>query len=327
MAEILDETDALEPAAALLAAGGIAAIPTETVYGLAADASNGAAVARIFEAKGRPRFNPLIAHVADMAMAHELATFDATSRRLAETFWPGPLTLVLPRMASTAVHDLVSAGLDTVAIRMPRGFGGRLIARLGRPIAAPSANSSGRISATSAEAVQEDLGERIDLIVDGGATPVGIESTIVKVVDGKLWLLRPGGLAADEIEGVAGAHLRRGKAEGGVEAPGQLLSHYAPRATLRLGAMEVGQGEALLGFGKVRAAGAEGAAAVLNLSSSGDLREAATNLFAHLRQLDASGARVIAVEPIPETGLGEAINDRLTRAAAPRDLGVVNRKA
>ncbi len=200
MARLIEETMALEPAAAMLAAGGIAAIPTETVYGLAADVSNGQAVARIFEAKRRPRFNPLIAHVADIAMAERLAVFDPVSMRLAKAFWPGPLTLVVPRRPDAPVHDLVTAGLDTIALRMPRGFGNRLIARLGRPLAAPSANSSGRISATTAEAVQADLGDRIDLIVDGGPTPVGVESTIVKVDGDRVVLLRPGGIPADEID-------------------------------------------------------------------------------------------------------------------------------
>ncbi|UCI10306.1 threonylcarbamoyl-AMP synthase [Mesorhizobium sp. B1-1-8] len=304
-------------ALALLEGGDVVAIPTETVYGLAGDATNGVAVARIFEAKGRPRFNPLIAHVADLAMAARIAEFDPLSAKLAEAFWPGPITLVLPQRPGNGIHPLVTAGLDTIALRIPRGFGGELIASLGRPLAAPSANSSGRISATTAEAVADDLGDRIKLVVDGGATPVGLESTIVKIEDGKLRLLRPGGIAAEEIEAVAGAKLLRGAA--GIEAPGMLASHYAPGASVRLNAEEVAGGEALLAFGRDRVEGWENALAFRNLSETGDLREAAANLFAYMQDLDRSGAATIAVEPIPFEGLGEAINDRLVRAAAPRD--------
>lgn len=318
MAELIAADKAMDAALALLRAGEVVAIPTETVYGLAGDATNGQAVARIFEAKGRPRFNPLIAHVADMAMAERIGVFDPLSRRLAEKFWPGPLTLVVPLRAGSGIHPLVTAGLDTIALRMPRGFGGTLIARLGRPLAAPSANTSGKISSTSGDAVASDLGGRIPLVVDGGATPVGLESTIVKVEDGKVRLLRPGGVAASEIEAVAGAPLLRG-ATAGIEAPGMLASHYAPGAAMRLNAGSVGAGEALLGFGPKRAEGWQQARAFLNLSESGDLREAATNLFAHLQALDRSGAAMIAVEPVPSEELGEAINDRLARAAAPRD--------
>lgn len=317
MAEIVSVDIALEKAGNLLAGGGIAAIPTETVYGLAADASNGQAVARIFEAKGRPRFNPLIAHVADWRMAETLAVFDPLALKLMEAFWPGPLTIVLPVRLGAGLHPLVTAGLDTVALRMPRGFAHELIKRIGGPLAAPSANSSGRISATTAEAVQRDLGRRIDLIVDGGPTPVGLESTIVKTENGLLRLLRPGGLSAEEIEAVAGVKMQRG-VTAGIEAPGQLESHYAPQARLRLDATELRAGEALLAFGPERAANAGAAVAQLNLSEQGDLRVAASNLFSHLQALDMSGAAVIAVEPVPHHGLGEAINDRLRRAAAPR---------
>lgn len=318
MAEIRNAAEAMDEALALLGAGEVVAIPTETVYGLAGDATNGAAVAKIFEAKGRPRFNPLIAHVATIAMAEAVAEFDPLSRRLAEKFWPGPLTLVLPLKPGSAIHPLVTAGLDTIALRMPRGFGARLIERLGRPLAAPSANSSGRISPTTAAAVADDLGDRIRLVVDGGPTPVGLESTIVKVESGKFRLLRPGGIAAEELEEAAGAALVRG-AESGVEAPGMLASHYAPGALVRLNAEDVAASEALLAFGPERVKNAEGAVAVLNLSERGDLTEAASNLFSHLQALDRSGAKIIAVEPIPYEGLGEAINDRLSRAAAPRD--------
>jgi L-threonylcarbamoyladenylate synthase len=297
------------------------AIPTETVYGLAGDATSGPAVARIFEAKGRPRFNPLIAHVASMAMAENIAVFDPLSRLLAEKFWPGPLTLVLPLREAFGIHPLVTAGLDTVALRMPRGFASELIDRLGRPLAAPSANRSGRVSATTAAAVAEDLGDGIRLVVDGGPTPVGVESTIVKVEKGRLRLLRPGGVTTDEIEAMAGVPVER--ADGvGIEAPGMMMSHYAPGASVRLNAETVGPGEALLAFGPRRAAGSNGAAAMKNLSERGDLREAAANLFSFLKELDRSGAAAIAVEPIPTEGLGEAINDRLRRAAAPRDATV-----
>ncbi|MBX3576037.1 MAG: threonylcarbamoyl-AMP synthase [Rhizobiaceae bacterium] len=324
MAEILQLADARDRALALLRAGEVVALPTETVYGLAADAGNGAAVARIFEAKGRPRFNPLIAHVDGIGMAEAVGVLDPLSRRLAERFWPGPLTLVLPLRQGSGIHGLVTAGLPTVALRQPRGIVADLVAGLGRPLAAPSANSSGRISATTAGAVQADLGEKIPLIVDGGPTAVGVESTIVKVEGGRLRLLRPGGIEASEIETVAGVPLQRGDG-GWVEAPGMLESHYAPDARLRIDAREVRPGEALLAFGPRRVPGWEKAMTVLNLSADGDVREAAANLFAHLSELDRRGARAIAVEPVPETGLGEAINDRLRRAAAPREIAMETR--
>ena len=320
LADILNTHDALGPALAILRAGGIVAVPTETVYGLAGDATDGVAVARIFEAKGRPHFNPLIAHVADMSMAERLAEFDAVSRRLAEAFWPGPLTLVLPLKPGSPIHPLVTAGLATVALRMPGGFAHELIAAYGRPLAAPSANSSGRITATTAQAVDADLGGRLEMIVDGGRAPVGVESTIVKVEPGGVRVLRPGGIAADEIEKAAGVKLLRGAAEG-IHAPGMLASHYAPDAAVRPNAAEIHPGEALLAFGPARIAGAGNAVATLNLSAKGDLREAAANLFSFMAELDRSGAVSIAVEPIPDEGLGEAINDRLARAAAPRDSG------
>jgi len=319
VAEILKTGEAFASALALLEAGEVVAIPTETVYGLAGDATNGAAVARIFEAKGRPRFNPLIAHVSGMAMASGIAVFDNLSEKLADAFWPGPLTLVLPLAKGAAIHPLVTAGLDTIALRMPQGFGAELIAHFGRPLAAPSANSSGRITCTTAQAVEADLGMKIPLIVDGGPTTVGLESTIVKVENGTLRLLRPGGIAAEVLEAAAGRPLLRG-ATAGVEAPGMLASHYAPGAAVRINATGVRPGEALLAFGQQRAASSDEALAMLNLSPAGDLREAATNLFTYLQRLDATGARTIAVEPIPEIGLGEAINDRLARAAAPRDI-------
>lgn len=320
MARILPLEDALDPALAVLGAGDVVALPTETVYGLAADATDGEAVARIFEVKGRPRFNPLIVHVCDMEMARKIAVFDPASLALAGGFWPGPLTLVLPLREGHGVHPLVTAGLDTVALRMPRGFAREVIGRLGRPLAAPSANSSGRISATTAQAVDADLGDRIALIADGGPTPVGVESTILKVTPDAVFMLRPGGVTADDIAGALGVEVRRGGAAG-IEAPGMLASHYAPDAAVRLNATGLRDGEALLAFGSARIADADRAVAMLNLSEKGEMREAAANLYSHLQALDASGASVIAVEPIPEDGLGEAINDRLRRAAAPRDNG------
>ncbi len=318
MAEILPLDEALQPALALLAAGEVVAVPTETVYGLAGDATNGEAVARIFEAKGRPRFNPLIVHVSSLDMAKEVAVFDDVSLKLAERFWPGPLTLVLKLRPGCGIHPLVTAGLDTVAVRMPQGFAGSVIAALGRPLAAPSANSSGRISGTTAAAVNDDLGARIGLIADGGPTPVGLESTIVKVERDGARILRPGGVTAEEIEAALGAEVLRGGAKG-IEAPGMMASHYAPVAGMRLDAAEVKAGEALLAFGPERIAGAERAVAMLNLSETGNLREAAANLYHHMKALDGAGAAVIAVEPVPRHGLGEAIADRLGRAAAPRD--------
>jgi L-threonylcarbamoyladenylate synthase len=303
-------------AVTILAAGDIAALPTETVYGLAADAANGQAVAKIFAAKGRPGFNPLICHVSGLAMARMFGRIDPVSERLAQAFWPGPLTLVVPSREGAAIHPLVTAGLSTVALRAPKGVVCEIITLLGRPIAAPSANSSGRISATTAQAVADDLGEAVPLIIDGGPSQVGLESTIVKVEGGKVRLLRPGGVPVEEIENVLGMKLERGG--GGIEAPGMLESHYAPKAKLRMNADKIFPGEALLAFGPVRAAGAANSTRMLNLSEAGDLTEAAANLFAHLLALDKSGAESIAVEPVPVRGLGEAINDRLTRAAAPR---------
>ncbi|MBN9044454.1 MAG: threonylcarbamoyl-AMP synthase [Rhizobiales bacterium] len=318
---------AVAQAVDVLRRGGLVAIPTETVYGLAADATNGEAVAGIFAVKGRPHFNPLIAHVSGLAMAERHVTFDPISHRLAEAFWPGPLTLVLPlkdrqetarQDAYRPVHPLTTAGLSTLAVRMPQGRVRDVIAALDRPVAAPSANTSGRISPTSAEAVAGDLGDRLDLILDAGPCGVGVESTIVKVEGDRVRLLRPGGLAAEEIEALIGRRLERADQRAAIQAPGMMASHYAPVAGVRLNAETVAPGEALLAFGPKRAAGAEKAGAVLNLSPGGDLRAAAANLFDFMRRLDATGAKTIAVEPVPATGLGEAINDRLRRAAAPR---------
>ncbi len=311
---------AIDVATATLAEGLPIGLPTETVYGLAADATNPAAITRIYETKGRPRFNPLICHMSDLAMAERYAVFDPVSRKLAEAFWPGPLTLVLPLRPDSGIHPLATAGLDTVGIRVPQGFAGELIRAFDRPLAAPSANTSGKISATSADHVHDDLGERITLILDAGASVVGVESTIVKVEDGELRLLRPGGLAASEIERVAGKKLKRKKkASAAIEAPGMMASHYAPGAAVRLDATEVSANEALIRFGTPDIAGIENAVAVLDLSPAGDLSEAAANLFDFMKRADATGATTIAFSHIPDEGLGEAINDRLRRAAAPRE--------
>lgn len=315
-----DRAEAIAAATDVLLRQRPVAIPTETVYGLAADATHPAAITSIYETKGRPRFNPLICHMADLAMAERYAVFDPISRKLAEAFWPGPLTLVLPLKENCGIHPLATAGLDTVGIRVPVGFTAELIRSLGRPLAAPSANSSGRISPTTAQHVEADLGEKIEVIVDGGPCPVGVESTIVKVEEGEIRLLRPGGIDADAIEAVTGKTVIRPKASGtaAIEAPGMLASHYAPNASVRLNATEVSSKEALIGFGVNDISGASTATAVLNLSPDGDLAEAASNLFDFLKRADATGAAGIAVAPIPDEGLGEAINDRLMRAAAPR---------
>jgi L-threonylcarbamoyladenylate synthase len=306
-------------AARVLAAGGLVAFPTETVYGLGADATSGPAVARLYDAKGRPAFNPLIAHVVDVADAERLACFDADAARLAKAFWPGPLTLVLPKAAGCPVAELATAGLDTIAVRVPAHKVARdILAAFGNPVVAPSANRSGHVSPTCAEHVAADLAGRIDLIIDGGATPVGVESTIVACL-GEPVLLRPGGLPRAAIERSLGRSLADpapARDTDGPIAPGMLATHYAPRTRLRLNALRVAAGEALLAFGPLPAEGAERAACVLNLSARGDLVEAAANLFAHLRALDAAGAGAIAAMPVPRQGLGEAINDRLERAAA-----------
>lgn len=305
-----------------LKAGGLVAFPTETVYGLGADATNGQAVARLYEAKGRPSFNPLIAHVADVAAARALAAFDADAERLAEAFWPGPLTLVLPKAAGCPVAELATAGLATIAVRVPsHPVARKILAAFGKPVVAPSANRSGHVSPTTATHVLADLRGRIDLIVNDGATPIGVESTIIACL-GEPVLLRPGALPRRTIERALGRALAEPACGIAPEdtplAPGLLASHYAPRTRLRLDATRVEPGEALLAFGPDLAAGADRAVRVLNLSERGDLIEAAANLFSHLRALDGAGAKTIAAMPIPNEGLGEAINDRLARAAAPR---------
>lgn len=304
------DTPGLSRAVELLRAGGLVAFPTETVYGLGADAGNGRAVARIFEAKGRPRFNPLIIHVASVDAAREMVEWSAQAERLALAFWPGPLTLVLPVKANAGLSDLVTAGLPTVAIRVPaHPVAQALLQAFGGPVAAPSANPSGRISPTQAAHVAAGLTGKIAAIVDGGACDVGLESTILGLGETPT-LLRPGGIAQDKIEAVLGQPLVLHDQGDTLNAPGQMLSHYAPKASLRLNVTDPNQGERLLGFGPV--------ACTLNLSEGGDLAEAAANLFGHLHRLDAGGDGPVAVSPIPMTGLGLAINDRLKRAAAPR---------
>jgi L-threonylcarbamoyladenylate synthase len=303
---------AIAEAADCIAAGGLVAFPTETVYGIGADATNGPAVARLFAAKGRPSFNPLIAHVFDLAAAKRLAAFNTDAEKLAAAFWPGPLTLVLKKIATCPVAVLATAGLDSIAVRVPSHPVARsLLDRLGRPVVAPSANRSGHVSPTTAQHV----------ILDGGPTPVGVESTIIACLEQPA-LLRPGGLPREEIERVLGHSIdvsaMSAREPGAPIAPGMLESHYAPRAKIRLAADHVEPGEALLAFGVRMPRGVEDAAIVLNLSPGADLIEAASNLFSDLRTLDETRVATIAVMPIPHEGLGAAINDRLARAAAPR---------
>ncbi len=297
-------------AARLISAGHVVAVPTETVYGLAGDAASGEAVAAIYAAKGRPSFNPLIVHVAGLPMAERVAEFGDVARVLAQAFWPGPLTMVLPLRSDAPIASLVTAGLATVAVRMPAHPAMRaLIAAVGRPLAAPSANASGTISATRPDHVAHSLDGRIDLILDGGATEMGLESTIVAVENDRLRLLRPGPITVEMLAAASGLPVEA--AEGGaIEAPGQMLSHYAPSKPVRLGALTAEADEFHIGFGAV--------AGTASLSRSGDLGEAAARLFDLLHAADRSEARAIAVAPVPGDGLGLAINDRLKRAAAPR---------
>lgn len=300
----------LARAAALLAQGGLVVFPTETVYGLGADARDDRAVAGIFAAKNRPAFNPLIVHVPDLAAAKALCSFTPDATRLAQAFWPGAMTLVLPLKPGANISPLVTAGQSTLAVRVPDHPVARgLLHAFGGPVAAPSANPSGRISPTTAAHVRAGLGGQIAAVVDGGACTLGVESTILGC-NGGVTLLRAGGLPVEAIAACLG-HAPAAPAAGGpVSAPGQLASHYAPKGTLRLNASVAEPGEVMLGFGPV--------AGALTLSASGDLTEAAASLFARLHDLDRLGAAHIAVAPIPETGLGRAINDRLRRAAAPR---------
>lgn len=318
--ELRDADDAnITAAGELLREGRLVAFPTETVYGLGADATNEHAVARIFEAKGRPIFNPLIVHVADLAEAKQHVLFTAKAILLAEAFWPGGITLVLPRLPSSPLSLLVSAGLDTVAIRVPaHPIAQKLLKATGRPIAAPSANASGEISPTRAAHVMASLGhaEALAMVLDGGACVLGLESTVIGFPDAGPTLLRPGAVARADIEAVLGHALLSAdvaSGEAGRSSPGQLASHYAPRANIRLNVSAPRDDEIWLGFGE----GQDKAA--FNLSVTGDLTQAAANLFAMLRAIDdVAGDKSIAVAPVPREGLGEAINDRLTRAAAPR---------
>jgi len=296
----------------ILRAGGLVVFPTETVYGLGADATNPLAVARVFEAKGRPRFNPLIAHVLDLEEAERQARLGPKARELAQRFWPGPLTIVAPRKPESTVAELACAGLATIALRAPsHPMARKLLAAFGKPIVAPSANRSGHVSATTAQHAAADLGDRIDLVLDGGPTPIGLESTIVALdEEGRATLLRAGAIARTDIEAVVGT--LAAPETGAIAAPGMLQSHYAPRARLRLDVTSPRADEAYLAFGAPAPPGG------LTLSATGNLVEAAANLYAHLRALDAAGVQTIAVAPIPRHGLGEAIRDRLARAAAPR---------
>jgi L-threonylcarbamoyladenylate synthase len=303
-------TSDIERAAEALRGGRLVILPTETVYGLACDASNAEAVAAVFAAKGRPRFNPMIAHVAGIDAAARIAALDDRALKLAEAFWPGPLTLVAPVRDQDAVCDLARAGLDTVAVRSPdHPLAQAVLKAFGGPVAAPSANRSGRPSPTTLADAMEETGDAAAVALDGGPCRIGVESTVVGVFAGELLLLRPGGVTRAEIEAVAGPIALNG--EEGRRSPGRLTRHYAPSKPLHLNVESVSPGHALLAFGP----GAPQGALVWNLSPSGDLQEAAANLFAHLRAADRTDAEAIDVAPVPERGLGEAINDRLRRAA------------
>ncbi|MEE4164004.1 MAG: L-threonylcarbamoyladenylate synthase [Woeseiaceae bacterium] len=309
---LASEPPAIEKAVAALRDGRLVGMPTETVYGLAADAANPEAVARIFAAKGRPSFNPLISHVASLDLAMQEGVFDERATTLAEAFWPGPLTVIVPAGDTGRTSELARAGLATIGLRMPaHPVAQALLEAFGGPVSAPSANPSGRLSPTRAEDVARELGEAVSLVLDGGPCKAGIESTIVALLPGEpARLLRPGAIGRDRIEALIGA--LADAVPDRITAPGQLASHYAPRADIRLDALEARRGEVLLGFGP------DAPAEAANLSRAGDTVEAAANLYRMLRELDTSGADTIAVMPIPADGLGEAINDRLRRAAAPR---------
>lgn len=301
-------TAAIAAAAAVIADGGCVAVPTETVYGLAADATDSRAVSGIYAAKGRPGFNPLIVHVPDRTAAEALAIFDEAAVRLAKAFWPGPLTLVLPMREGAGIASLVTAGLTTIAIRVPAHEAMRaLLAATGRPLAAPSANASGSISPTRAEHVLRSLNGRIPMVIDAGPTARGIESTIIACIDGQVRELRPGPISREAVAELLSVAV--GGAGAGIEAPGQLASHYAPSKPVRLNATSAQAGEWLIGFGAVQGDD--------TLSARGDAVEAAARLFDALHVADAAGAARIAVAPVPDHGLGAAINDRLRRAAVP----------
>jgi len=295
---------------AQLARGHLVAMPTETVYGLAGDATNGVAVARIFEVKRRPQFNPLIAHVGGLEMAKKIGVFDEISLALARKFWPGPLTLVVEKTPSSKVHELVTAGLHTIAIRCPGGSAQKLVEAFGAPLAAPSANRSGRVSATCADHVADAFSREDMLLLDGGNCAVGIESTIVRVEAGRISVLRHGSISALQITLCTGVEVEHAGGNGKIIAPGAMKSHYAPRSGMVLNCTKAQNDTAVLAFGDTNGH--------LNLSKTGDLREAASNLYRHIRELDELGMENICVAPIPFEGLGIAINDRLARAAAPR---------
>lgn len=303
----------ISQAAEVLRSGGLVAFPTETVYGLGADATRDSAVAKVYAAKGRPQFNPLIVHVPSLEAAMALGQFDESSESIARAFWPGSLTLVVPRTEHSPVSLLASAGLPTIALRVPRHeVALALLRQTGGPVVAPSANLSGQLSPTTAKHVREGLGNKVDVILDDGACDVGVESTVIRIINGAPFQLRAGGLARDTIERVLGRRLMMpDHTDGALHSPGQLASHYAPRARLRLDAAAPDAGEIYLGFGDHE----HGA---FSLSRAGDVVEAASNLFRLMHEIDALGSEAIAVAPIPRHGLGEAINDRLRRAAAPR---------
>lgn len=308
----ISDRESVDAAVSALRRGELIGMPTETVYGLAGDASNAAAIAKIFAAKQRPTFNPLISHVASLEMAAVEGVFDSRAKALAERFWPGPLTLVVPVSGSGQTSELARAGLSTIGLRVPaHPLARALLASFGGPVSAPSANPSGKLSPTRKDDVERDLGEYVSMVLDGGDCEQGIESSVVSVLPGEPpRLLRPGAIPRAELEAVVGE--LAAPASETPRSPGQLASHYAPRAAVRLNAATAHAGEQLLGFGDA----AVGAA--LNLSPTGDTVEAAANLYRMLRELDATGVGTIAVAPIPDSGLGEAINDRLVRAAAPR---------
>lgn len=318
--------DGIAFAAAILISGRPVALPTETVYGLAANALNSDAVEALYAVKNRPKNNPLIIHVSGAAMAAEYVEISPLAAKLIARFWPGPLSLVLPLRPDSGISPLAAAGLPTLAVRSPQGVFAKVIAKMKRPLAAPSANISGRLSPTTAQAAARALANKIPLVLDGGVCAVGVESTIIAVENEEMRLLRAGGLPREDIEAAMGQPVRLAAAAAKPLAPGMLASHYAPEALVRTEAKKIAAGEALLAFGGKRAENYQQAAFMLNLSEKGDMREAAAHLFAYLAALDADlaklgkegGKNVIAVEPIPEAGLGAAINDRLRRAAAAR---------
>lgn len=312
---------ALTKADKVLQAGGLVGVPTETVYGLAGDATNPQAVAKIFELKGRPSFNPLILHCSDLDQAQTLGVFNSNALTLATHFWPGPLTLVVPKKPGSVIAKTATAGLNSVALRITAHPVMRQLAhRLGGPIAAPSANKSGSLSPTSAEAVSEQFGDGLDLILDGGPCRVGVESTVIACLTDQVQILRPGGLSHEQIAAVVGLEEMRSSAQEDavIRSPGATLNHYAPRTPVRINATDVKPGEAALLFGDQSLDGLHSAISVCNLSLKSDLNEAAANLFQMLRQLDKVGAKSIAVATIPNNHLGAAINDRLHRASVAK---------